>query len=173
MLTPMPMVMAPGFLATEAAGLARELAQDIRLPSDILKDYGFTGPHDPRFVALSESKDFQRLLEEALREWNNADSTKKRIRLKAQTALEENLPRIFETAQTAGDPKDRNDAAKLLAKLGGFEEQQLAGANGEAGGVRIVINIGQKRIEKDSGPKVISPDGVPVAEAIREAGAES
>lgn len=166
MSTTLPVALAPGFLSTQAAGLARELAQDIRPVPDILRDYGFNGTDDPAFLEICESRDFKRLLEEANREWNSADSTKKRIRLKSQAAYEMLLPTLFETAVSARDPKDRVEASKLLSKTGGFEEPQLAGAGGQdGGGVKIVINIGQKRIEKEAAPTTITPEGVKIVDS--------
>lgn len=158
----------PEFLRPDTASLARELAQDIRPVDDVVKDYGYTGAHDPLFQAVLTTNDFRRFLEEAMREWNNADSTKKRIRLKAQAAMEEGLPRLFETFNNAIDPKDRIDAGKLLAKLAGFEDQQNPNAmGGESGGVKIVINIGTRRVETNlpAQPKVIDPQGSPVLES--------
>lgn len=154
--------LAPGILEPTAAALARELAQDIRLVGDVLADYGFLSADDPRFMTLMETQTFQRLMREAAREWNNADSTKKRLRLKAQASLEVALPDLHALmVNERARADDRVNAAKFFKSLAGMDETGAGGVNMDGGGFSITINIGDKKVSMQHAgvPKIVEPDG--------------
>ena len=125
-------LVAPGFLDPSWTGLARELAQDIRPVEDILKDYGFTGPDDVTWLALMEQRSFGEAVAAAAKEWNAADSTPKRIRVKAQASLEMVLPDLHAMALNNPSVQAKLDAMKLIKSLAGFDH------NGGVGGAAIV-----------------------------------
>lgn len=137
------------------ASMARELAQAIRPTQAILQDYGFSGTGDPLWLELSENPEFKRIVDEAQREWNAADTTKRRIQIKAQTSIEMALPDIHKimTSNTA-DHADRINAAKLMKSLAGMDAVPggSGGAMGGEGGsgVTIKIVIGQQTLVKDA-----------------------
>jgi hypothetical protein len=141
------------------ASLAREIAQDIRLPADILPNYGFTGPDDPAWIALQKSHDFVHLLIQAAREWNAADSTAKRIRYKALASLELVIAEMHVIAITHTSAERRIEAAKFIKDLAGFGGNGGIGGTGAlegSGGVSITINIGEKVVRAQlSQPKTI------------------
>lgn len=155
------------------ASMARELAQAIRPVPDILRDYGLGGTSDPIWLSLAESADFKRLLDEAQREWNAADTTKRRIQLKAQTSIEMALPDIHKIIiDPLADRADRINAAKLMKSLGGMDAPPNGGGamGGEGGsGVSIKIVIGQQTLTKDvSRPTATVIEHEPLRESVGE-----
>jgi len=145
-----------GFLDPSYAGLARELAQDIRPVPEVLKDYGFTDASDPRWRFLQRSNDFKRMLAEAQKEWNAADSTKRRVQAKALASLEISLPNIHHlindprTAATA-----RIDGARLLQNLAGMAGPVNTNLGDGSGGVSININFGGNSVKATLQPKQV------------------
>jgi hypothetical protein len=139
------------------AALAREIAQDIRDPVDILPDYGFTGPSDPNWQRLQKSHDFIGLLMQAAREWNAADSTSKRIRYKALASLELVVAEMHVIALTHSSAERRIEAAKFIKSIAGFDGGGGIGGRGApedgTGGVSITINIGPKTVSAQLTPQ--------------------
>jgi len=145
-----------GFLDASYAALARELAQDIRPILDVLKDYGFTDTDDPRWAFLQRSNDFKRMMAEATKEWNAADSSKRRVQQKALTSLEVSLPNIH---RLINDPRTaataRIDGARLLQNLAGMAGPVNANIGDGGGGVSININFGGNSLKATLQPKQI------------------
>ena len=142
---------SPAFLDSGHAELARELAQNIRDPQQILTDHGFDGPNDPRWVALAQSPNFARMILEAQREWNAADSTRKRIQYKALAQIEMLLVVMHKLAFDPQTPAAlRIEATRFIERCAGIGAAKV-GASGNdegAGGVNIQIVIGAKTISK-------------------------
>jgi hypothetical protein len=157
-------------LDPSAASLARELAQDIRPADAILADYGFSGSGDPLWQELCASAEFRRLLEQAQREWNAADTTKRRIQLKAQASLEASLPNLHALMVSERvDPADRVNATKVMRDLAGMALHPNAAGPGDGSGglsVKIVIN-GQEMVKSVSATPVIEHES-----GLREATGE-
>lgn len=140
-------------LDPQYAALARELAQGIRPTSDILNDYGFSSSADPLWIALTENASFQQLLDAAVREWNAADTTARRVRLKAMTSMELSLPALHEIIHDSkADRADRINAAKVMKSLAGFDEPAGGSAGSGGGGVVVKINIGTQQVVKATTP---------------------
>lgn len=140
-------VLAPSapLLDASMASLARELAQDIRPPEEILADYGFVGPSDPEWRKVCESKDFRELLAESVREWSAVDSTPKRIRFKALAALELEIAELHTIAATNASTEHRINAIKVMKDLAGFTSTGgIGGGNplDNSGGFSVTIVIG-------------------------------
>jgi hypothetical protein len=153
---------APGFLDPTWVGLARELSQDIREAEVILRDYGFNGPSDPAWLELAESPDFIECLKTAAREWNTADSTAKRIRVKAQASLEMALPELHAMAVNNASPSVKLDALRLIKSIAGFDHNGGMGSgaiagDAQQGGFSITINVADKttRVEVAARPPTI------------------
>lgn len=139
----------PNFLDSGHIELARELAQNIRDPQEILKDHGFNGPEDPGWVALARSSAFSRAILEAQREWNAADSTRKRIQYKALAQVEMLLPVMHKLAFDSQTPAAmRVEAMRFIERCAGMDGGRGKGTNGDegAGGVNIQIVIGSKTV---------------------------
>lgn len=149
MLTTLTTADGRGFLDPSAASLARELALDIRPVEAILPDYGFTGLTDPLWLELAESPDFRRLLAEAQREWNAADTTKRRIQLKAQASVEMALTDIHNMIVGENvDHADRINAAKVMKSLAGLDTPPNGAAMDAGGGFSVKIVIGDQQVVK-------------------------
>lgn len=145
-----------GFLDPSFASLARELAQDIRPVDDVLKDYGFTDTDDPRWLFLQRSNDFKRMLAEASKEWNAADSTKRRVQQKALASLEVSLPNIHALINNpATAPTARIDGARLLQNLAGMAGPVSTNLGDGGGGVSININFGGNSVQATLQPKQV------------------
>jgi hypothetical protein len=143
----------PALLDPSLASMARELAQDIRPPDDILKDYGFAGTTDPRWVFLEKSADFRRLVAESVKEWNAADSTRRRVQLKSLVSLEMTLPNLHSLINDARTlPAVRIDGAKLLQSIAGLGGPARINEGESGGGVSININFGGHSVSVQKAP---------------------
>lgn len=133
-----------GLLNANYVGLAREIAQGIIPIADLAVVYGFTGVADPKWLDVLAHPEFQRVLGEAVREWNSADGTAKRVRFKAAAAVEANLPVIHEIVNTGTvSAIQRVEAFRTLARLAGMGEGAGNPAHGKGGsGFSVTINIG-------------------------------
>ncbi len=143
--TALKTILTPGVLDPSMASLARELAQDIRDPTEILADYGFVGSDSPEWLEISRSSDFKALLNEAVREWGAVDSTPKRIRFKALAALELEIADLHQIAATSTSMEHRINAIKVMKDLAGFTSTGgIGGANplDNSGGFSVTIVIG-------------------------------
>ena len=131
-----------------AASLARELSMDIRDPGDVLRDHGFTGPGDPRYIALAESRDYRKLLATLSREWNLIDSTVDRLRFKSLAIVEANLTVLHDIASAAAKDSDRIEAMKVVRSLAGLDPNGANNRNdgGGGSGTSININIGNDKV---------------------------
>jgi hypothetical protein len=138
---------------TLLAGIAHEIAWDIDSLPNILQKYGLS-QHE--FEARIQTNEFyKRILDKAIDEWHKADSTERRLQMKARVALELNMHHIVNRIKDASEPLNSvTQAGKLIAEIG-----NLVGVNkpaASATGEKVVINIdlsGKKlRYEKDVTP---------------------
>lgn len=138
--------------AVDFATLAREIAQDIFPVEQIVSLHRLT---DEEWARIQAHPKFVAILGDMQREWNSAENTRQRIKVKAQTGLEAQLE-VF--IQDINDPSiplaQRVEAGKFLARLG-----ELDGVGGRAGeGVQIVLNIGDTTKSIEVAPKSITID---------------
>lgn len=126
--------------------LAREIAQGIHELRDILPRYGFRDEADERWRAIAHHPEFTRFLQEAIREWHSADSSEKRIKLKALASIEASIPEVHAMIFSGGAPiRDRVQAFKEMKSLGGMGGDANVKAAGAGGpGFSVTINIGKK-----------------------------
>lgn len=117
--------------------LARELAMEMRATDAILADYG-VGTHE--WESLSRSPRFQSLLVTEMAQWNAAQSTHDRVRLKSAVLVEEYLVeanrRLHDINETLSSKVELFKTLARIANLGTGD-----GEGGSGGGFRVVINI--------------------------------
>ena len=121
--------------AVDFATLAREIAQDIFDIEQIVRLHDLSDEEwrkiqaHPRFIAM---------LTDMQRDWNAAENTRQRVRIKAATGLESTLEVfIADIANPLIPLAQRTEAGKFLARLG-----ELDGArDGVPSGAGVVINI--------------------------------
>lgn len=121
------------------ASLARHIAQDILEIDQILQLHKLD---DATWEKIRTDTNFQQMLDEMILRWNGADSTKERIKVKAQTAIEALIEPLFLAAQDPDTPlSQRTEAIRQLARLGELEGRQEIGQSAGSG-VQIQINVG-------------------------------
>lgn len=124
--------------AVDLAQLAREIAMDIFPLADVLRLHQLD---DEEWLRIQDNPRFKAMVEQMVREWNSAGSTRERIRIKASTGLESVLETyILAIADDAIPLTQRVEAGKFLARIG-----EIEGGLHEGGGAQpfaININIG-------------------------------
>jgi hypothetical protein len=142
----------PDYLQVTSS-LAVELASGLSPPSDVFDRYGIS--KEDAVLLLSDNV-FKRMLKEAHAEWNAADNTPDRIRLKAQMALEELLAPTFMLAQDPRVPAvSRNDATKLFERLSGVAKQS-DDSGGQGPKFVLTISVGKQEETREIEGEVIS-----------------
>jgi hypothetical protein len=121
--------------------LARAIAQDMLELGDILKANGVS---DEVWKVIEQHPRFQKYLQEAILDWNAAENTPERVKIKAAAAVEEWLPEAFAQMHNSDAPLlHRNDLAKLMAKLGGMDNSRQGGEGVSLGErFQVTINLG-------------------------------
>lgn len=151
-----------GVLDASMVSLAREIAQDIFPLEDILIRHGFEhGTNDPAWADLQARPEWAKTLQQQILEWNAADSTKKRIMLKSQAALEAALPSVFSLSVDPNEKAlDRLKAVELLGKFGsvGADKESTGGGGGFS--LKINLSTGQqvKVIDENGNAVGAQPD---------------
>ncbi len=137
------------------ARLAREIAQNIRETPAILADYKLNQTQLDFLTGHNEF--FKQALHHAVIEWNAAGNTQDRIKLQAAAGFEDKLPLLLTRMGNASEGLPGVvEAAKLIAKVAGVGERDVAGA---VPGERFTITINLGADEKlVIGPKDITPE---------------
>lgn len=131
--------------------LAVELANATFNPADILKAFKVTDDQFKHYIKPNEF--FCRAYDAAVIEWNSANSTAKRIKVRSAAALEGSLPTLVARMVDAKESLPAVvETAKLFAKLAGVGEEKQTAASGEK--FTININIGSKKIEQTVQPTI-------------------
>jgi len=121
--------------------LAQEIARGYLDREQILKNLGMT---EEDYEEIEQLAVFQKLLTQAVTEWNAASNSAKRIKLKSQWAVEESIPSMVGFMTDNSEPMAaRVEAFKTLARIGGLGNPDPIGSGSEGGGFHIEINIGQ------------------------------
>lgn len=154
---------------TLLAGIAHEVAWDLDKMENILQKYGLTP--DEYALRIQPNEFYQRILNKAIDEWNKADSTEKRLQMKARVALELNMHHVVNRMRDAKEPLSNVvQAGKLIAEIGGLAGINKAPPTGS--GERVVINIdlgGEKlRIDKSADPKIVEARAGPSLQSLPE-----
>lgn len=131
-----------------------ELAANLRPPTEIFSDFGYTAEDSQVLMA---SPGFGDRLREVASMWNSEENRDTRIRAKAAMVVEDGIPTLaavlYDASMAIGS---RLDAFKQLSKIAGAEVAQ-ADNTGTGGGFRITMNFGFQ----DS-PQVIEGRTTPV-----------
>jgi hypothetical protein len=121
--------------AIDLAQLAREVAMDIFPLADVLKLHQLT---DEDWLQVQENPRFKAMVEQMVREWNSAASTRERVKIKAATGLESQLETLIRGLSDEAIPyTQRVEGAKFLARIGEIE----GSFSGEGGASPFAINI--------------------------------
>lgn len=127
--------------------IARELGSNMRELDDILQIYDVS---HAQFNLLKGSVRFNKLLQNAVEEWNKVSNTPERVKLKALSFVEEALPEYYKRAHDEKEPLSAKvELLKTVAKLGGIGGDVNAALAGEK--MTITINLGadaQLRFDK-------------------------
>lgn len=138
------------------ARLARSIAQDMLELHEILK---INGVSEDEWYAIEKHPQFQKYLQEAILSWNAAENAPERVKIKAAASIEEWLPEAFSQMHNQEAPLlHRNDLAKLMAKLAGFDKSGVDTAGGGGERFHVTINLGgdaKLEIEKQLPSRVI------------------
>ena len=136
--------------------LARAIAQDIIDLDQILK---VNNVSKEAWAVIEKHPRFQKYLQEAVLDWNAAENTPERVKIKAAAAIEEWLPEGFSQMHNQDAPLlHRNDLAKLMAKLGGMDRSGVGIEGGGGERFHVTINLGadaKLTYDKTLPPKVI------------------
>ena len=123
--------------AVDFATLAREIAQDIFSVDQIVALHRLT---DEEWQAIQQHPRFIAMVKQMTLDWNSAQNTRERVKIKAQTGLESQLEVFIAEINNPTIPlTQRVDAGRFLARLGELDGQ--ASSNSGGGGSGITINI--------------------------------
>lgn len=138
--------------------LAREVAKDIVPIDEILKHFAVT---KQAWAFIFPSPIFQRMLTAEIEQWNSADGTMDRVKLKALVMIEEVLPEMFAKML---DPREnltaKTEVFKNIAKIAEVGQTSTpVGAGGER--FSVTINLGNAKpivIDQQLPQQVIESD---------------
>lgn len=98
--------------------LANEMAKDIVDPLETLKTLGLT-PEE--FDAIKETRAYRMMYAEAISEWQGANNTQKRVKLKAATTVEAVMHEFYRDLRNVSETlSSRTELLKTLARIGGL-----------------------------------------------------
>jgi hypothetical protein len=140
--------MTQPFTPRNFSRLAREIAMDILELDEILALHQLDAEE---WQQIQADVRFQGMLDDMRRQWNSADNTKERVRVKAATGIEMALDTVVLELMNPTIPlAQRVSAFQMLAKLGDLEIKPDAPVVAPGDRVTISINIGgdPKVVEK-------------------------
>lgn len=129
--------------------LAREVARNLVPVTRVCANYKIS---PEQFDKVVNTPFFQTRLAEEVDIWNASDtnSITKRIGAKAATMIEESLAEVYALIHDRLQPMPAKiEALKWAARMAGIGDNPNVRGNSDDRGVRITINIGEKRIEFD------------------------
>jgi hypothetical protein len=151
---------APPLTLAKLAGLAREIAMEIREVPDILQTYKISAA---TYEKLKDHEVFTRLIDSARVEWHAAINTPGRTQIEAAAALEQAIPVAYARAISGNEAMNHvTDFLKLLADIGGVRKDPSKGTPGER--FQININLGSDTISLEGSKMPIS--GEPTLTAL-------
>lgn len=119
--------------------LAREIAMDQHELGRILERAGVS---PSEFENISRMPRFQVLLQQSIINWEAAENTTERVKLKSAAMIEEWLPEAFTQMHNLEAPlMQRTDLAKLISRLGGMDKGPM-GIDGSGERFSVTINLG-------------------------------
>jgi hypothetical protein len=107
------------------------------------------------YDTITQNPAFQRILRQAVTEWNGATNTSKRVKLKSQWAIEEGLPYVFQSMTDINEPLSaRVEAFKAISRIGQLDShEQIHGAD-RTFKLEINIGMGVPTVTIDSAPTI-------------------
>lgn len=98
--------------------LANEMAKDIIEPIDVLKSLGVT---PDQFEDIKDTRAYRQMYAEALAEWQGANNTQKRVKLKAAATVEVVIHEFYRDLRNNTETLSaRTELLKTLARIGGL-----------------------------------------------------
>lgn len=138
--------------------LAAQLAKGIEDPTILIERLGFT-PND--YEDLSQTRTFKAILNEAMSEWQGANNTHKRIKLKAAVNVEEALPHFYQAMVNDKEPlSSRVKALEVVSRIGQLGNPEIV-PQGAGQYFKLEINLG------------VNAQGERIAPVILENGVEN
>jgi hypothetical protein len=118
--------------------LAQEIVQAYQTKENILKSLSI---NESDYELIAQNPTFQRILRQLSIEWNAATNSSKRIKVKAQWAIEEGLPFLFSSMTDVNEPLSaRAEVFKALSKIGQLDTHDNLHSSDRS--FRLEINIG-------------------------------
>lgn len=140
--------------------LALQVAMDIASIEVIAREAGITPDYYEKEVVPNPF--YQKVLQQYRIEWGSVKNTPERVKWKAQALIEMGLPTIGARMLDTDEALPAvTEAAKLVSRLAGVDDQKGAAGSGEK--FTITINLGEDNtltVEK-SDPKTISGPALP------------
>ncbi len=123
---------------TRLRDLAQGIAKDIEEVETLLARLGFTLDD---YRELISTRAFRQMLNEALQEWQGANNTHKRVKLKAAVNVELSLPHFY---HAMNDPKEplasKVKALEIMARIGQVgNPEPVAASSGNAFNLTIQL----------------------------------
>lgn len=143
----------------EMRRVARELAMNLIPIERVLETTGVSYEEFQRWQTMPR---FQHYYQQFKEEWDRADNTTERTKIKAGLVMEDFMEEAYLTMHDKKQPLNhRVELAKLVAKVAGLGEPKVALGNGGdgKGGFSLTINISQServQITPQVTPKVIN-----------------
>jgi hypothetical protein len=146
------------------AKLARELAMNIRNPTEIFADFGIA---EEDYYLIQKNDFFRKVKEQFAIEWNSANSTEERLRLGSLAYLEQLVPVLTRRAMKPDESlQAANDVQKALMKIAGVGEDR--DSKGQAERFIITINLGEDVEHYDKSIAVDPPKELPYGKTDNE-----
>ena len=147
------------------AGLARELAMDLRDIDEILNLYKVSRA---AYEKLKASDFFEKLVDAAKIEWHSALNTTNRVQIEAASIVEQAMPVIYARMIDPKAPLQHAvDAGKWLSEIAGLKRVPGSGDPGER--IKIEINLGaDTKLTYDKSLAPVSGDPVVAAIPVLE-----
>jgi hypothetical protein len=140
--------------------LAQGVAKDMEEIPDLVRRLGFTMED---YAELCTTKVFRGMLDEALNEWQGANNTYKRTKLKAAINVELALPSFYTAMTNAAEPLSaRVKVLEVVSRIGGLGNPEPVAA-----GIGSAFNL---TIHLDESVGARARDIVITGEAVREGG---
>lgn len=123
--------------------LANEMAKGIVDPLDILKTVGVT---PAEFDELKETHAYRHMYAEALGEWEGANNTQKRVKLKAAATVEVVMHEFYQEMRNRTEPLTaRTELLKTLARIGGLGNPEPMQTKNSGQFFKLEIHIDGKK----------------------------
>lgn len=122
--------------------LAIDIVRNMREVPEVLSTAGIS-PEE--YSKLAETSFFKEMLQQAAIEWEGAENTPDRIKLKSAVLVEQALPELFGTLTDKSEAlSGRVELFKTMAKLGGLGNAPVTQAS-EGQVFRLEINFSDKK----------------------------